>query len=290
MTTETYRIFLAIAKHKSFSKVAKLFYVSTPAISHQISLLEDEFEFPLFKRNKTGVELTQMGEAIYPKIYEIVKKEDELKQLVSVYNGLGKGSIRLGIFNSMCYFIPNLIKKFKELFPQITFEIYQGSYEDIIGWLKNSQIDLGFLSKSVNKEFNFYTIFEDPLMCILPLDYEDIKSITLDEMSNLPFIMQRESCDADAKRLITKLSLDIHTTCHVVDDLTTVSMVEAGYGIAIMPRLTMMGLENRVKMVTILPLDKRIIGVVTKDEELSPAAKEFLKFIKNYNFEGVIYE
>lgn len=58
--------------------------------------------------------------------------------------------------------------------------------------------------------------------------------ISLESLADQPFIMQRESCDADARRMIDKLNLDVRTVCHVVDDKTTVEMVKAGFGFAIM--------------------------------------------------------
>lgn len=287
MDTFSYRVFLTIVKHGSFQKAAELHNVTPPAVSHIVKQLEQEFGFSLFIRNRRGVVLTASGESVLPAITGIVKKEDSLHQLVAELNGLEKGHVRLGIFNSMCRYLPDLIRSFGSQYPRITFEIYQGSYEDIICWLKSGTVDIGFLSKTVNPGFPFYEIFSDPLMCILQKggDILSATEISLESLADAPFIMQRESCDADARRIMDKLSLDVRTVCHVVDDKTTVEMVKAGFGFAIMPLLTMYGFEEEVQILPIQPEEKRVIGIAVRDaQDLPPAVRKFSEHIQSYHF------
>ena len=287
MDTFSYRVFLTIVQYSSFQKATELHDVTPPAISHIVKQLEQEFGFPLFIRSRRGVTLTTSGESVLQVVADIVKKEDALYQLVSELNGLERGHVRLGIFNSMCRYLPALIQDFSKQYPHITFEIYQGSYEDIIEWLKTGVVDIGFLSKTVNPGFPFYEIFSDPLMCILKKGTQTASDteISLESLADSPFVMQRESCDADAKRIMDKLNLDVRTVCHVVDDKTTVEMVKAGFGFAIMPLLTMYGFEEEVKMLPIVPAGKRMIGVSVRDvQDLSPAVKKAFEFIRNYHF------
>ena len=161
MDTFNYRVFLTIVQYNSFQKAAELHNVTPPAISHIIKQMEQEFGGTLFIRNRRGVTLTTTGESILPLISSIIQKEDMLFQYLSDLNGLEKGHVRLGIFNSMCRYLPDLIYGFKAQYPNITFEIYQGSYENIIDWLKTGVVDIGFLSETVNPHFPFYRIFAD---------------------------------------------------------------------------------------------------------------------------------
>ena len=291
MDTFNYRVFLTIVQYSSFQKAAELHNVTPPAISHIIKQMEQEFGGTLFIRNRRGVTLTTTGESILPLISSIIQKEDMLFQYLSDLNGLEKGHVRLGIFNSMCRYLPDLIYGFKAQYPNITFEIYQGSYENIIDWLKTGVVDIGFLSETVNPHFPFYRIFADPLMCILRKGTKTASDseISLESLADVRFIMQRESCDADASRIIDKLNLDVRTVCHVVDDKTTIEMGKAGFGFAIMPLLTMYGFENEVKMLPISPAEERVIGACVRDmHDLAPAVRKVLEFIRNYDY-GKVY-
>jgi LysR family cyn operon transcriptional activator len=55
--------FLAVAKHKKFTKAAASLYVSQPALSQQIKQLEETLGAPLFDRSGRSVTLTDAGEA-----------------------------------------------------------------------------------------------------------------------------------------------------------------------------------------------------------------------------------
>jgi LysR family glycine cleavage system transcriptional activator len=64
------RDFEAAARHLSFKKAAAELSVTPTAVSHQIRLLEDYFQLPLFRRLTRALELTQQGEALLPKVRE----------------------------------------------------------------------------------------------------------------------------------------------------------------------------------------------------------------------------
>ena len=57
--------FLSVAYTKSITRSAAELFVSPPAVSRQISLLEEELGFPLFVRSPRGMELTHAGEIMY---------------------------------------------------------------------------------------------------------------------------------------------------------------------------------------------------------------------------------
>lgn len=54
--------FIAVAKYRNFSRAAQDFYLTQPAISHQIKMLEKELDTELFVRNTKKVTLTDSGE------------------------------------------------------------------------------------------------------------------------------------------------------------------------------------------------------------------------------------
>lgn len=78
MDTEQIRDFLAVARHKNFSKAAEELYIGQPALSRRISCLERQMGVQLFLRNSKAVELTQAGEILQKEAQHIM---DELRQL-----------------------------------------------------------------------------------------------------------------------------------------------------------------------------------------------------------------
>lgn len=64
MANFSYEIFAQVVTTKNFGQAAKILNVTPSAVSHAISQLENELGFPLFIRNRTGVEITPDGQQI----------------------------------------------------------------------------------------------------------------------------------------------------------------------------------------------------------------------------------
>ena len=62
MSLPAYQIFKTVVEQNSFQRAAEILHLTPSAISHSISSLEKELGFPLFIRNKTGIQLTGYGE------------------------------------------------------------------------------------------------------------------------------------------------------------------------------------------------------------------------------------
>ena len=72
-----------------------------------------------------------------------------LKSEVTVANGLKQGTVKVGVFSSVCTsWMPDIIKSFSELYPAIEIEVFQGTYDDVSYWIRNGIVDFGFLSMS----------------------------------------------------------------------------------------------------------------------------------------------
>lgn len=60
-----YKVFLTVAQTKNISKAAEMLYISQPAISYDIKMLENALGGKLFIRTSKGVELTPEAEKLY---------------------------------------------------------------------------------------------------------------------------------------------------------------------------------------------------------------------------------
>ncbi len=65
-----YKVFITVAQTKNISKAAELLYISQPAISYNIKMLENTLGGKLFFRTPKGVELTPEAEKLYNTVSE----------------------------------------------------------------------------------------------------------------------------------------------------------------------------------------------------------------------------
>lgn len=283
MSLPSYQIFKTVVEQSSFQRAAEILHLTPSAISHSISGLENELGFPLFIRNKTGIQLTGYGENLLPYIQKVLNSEEHLKQEISLLNGLEKGTVKLGTFNSVCTnWMPHIVKSFQELYPNISIELYQGNYNDVSNWVKNGLVDIGFLSTSSSDNLKITPIYIDPLVCVVPKGFspKNNKYITIDDIRGQNYVYQREGCDADINNFFHKYELNAISKCYVVDDQSTIAMVESGFGICIMPELVMLNQNNNVDVYRIEPREYRIIGITVLNQKfMAPAVKKMFDHI-----------
>jgi DNA-binding transcriptional LysR family regulator len=283
MTILAYQVFDAVVKEKSFQKAAESMNLTPSSISHTISSMEKELGFPIFVRSKQGIKLTGYGESLRPYIYQILQSEDSLQAAIAQMNGLERGTVKIGAFNSICTtLLPGVIKSFRELHPAIEIEVYQGTYDDVRQWIKNGTVDLGFLSISSSEGLPIIPLFKDRLVSVMPkgTDIGEKDYVRVEELRGLGFVSQRESTDADIQNLLKKYDVEVQSHCHVVDDQSTIAMVESGLGICIMPSLLMSTMRSDVDVYPIEPPEYRVIGICTKKEDvISPAVNSMREHI-----------
>ena len=284
MTLLSYQIFKTVSEAGSFHKAADILGLTPSAISHAVSAMEKELGFSVFTRGKSGVKLTTYGDHLLPYVNAVINSDESLQQAIAEFNGLKQGTVKVGVFSSVCTnWMPGIINSFGAKYPGIEIELFQGTYDDVSYWIKNGVVDFGFLSTSSAGDLPIEPFYRDPLVCIVPEDYEKqepMDCMTIPEMAGQRFVVQRESTDADIQNYLRENNLDISTRYHVVDDLSTCVMVEAGLGICIMPELVMRDIPYRVRMYRMDPDAARIIGLAVKGPGLmAPAVRTLYKHI-----------
>ena len=284
MTLLAYQILKAVADMGSFHKAAEVLGLTPSAVSHSVAALEKKLGFAVLVRSKAGVSLTNYGEQLLPYVNAVLNSDESLQQAISELNGLKKGKVKLGVFSSVCTnWLPDILNSFQGTYPEIEIEVFQGTYADVVYWLKNGVVDLGFLSVSSAKDIPIEPLYEDPLMCVLPKgtpksNPEDY--VTIEDMRHHQFVTQRECTDADIQNFLKENSLTIKSSYHVVDDLSTVALVEKGFGICLMPSLVMHDIPYQVDCYPVYPKASRIIGLAVMNPEfMAPAVRSLYKHI-----------
>lgn len=284
MTLLTYQVFKTVADMGSFHKAADILGLTPSAISHAISSMESELGFSVLTRNKTGVKLTNYGEHLLPYVNAVLNSDESLQQVINEMNGLKTGKVKIGVFSSVCTnWLPDIMSSFCEKYEDITLEVFQGTYADVAYWIKNGVVDLGFLSVSSAGDIPIEPLYRDPLVCVMPRGVKDGSKpdyVDIEEMRNHQFVTQRDCTDADIQNFLKENHLRIQSSYHVVDDLSTVRLVEKGFGICLMPELVMNDIPYEVETYPIRPDSCRIIGIAAMNPNfMAPAVRTMYNHI-----------
>lgn len=91
MRIEQLQSFVEISRSKSISIAAENLYITQPALSHSMKLLEEEFDLPLFHRSSYGVSLTEEGQAILPAAEKLLQDMRRIEKQVGEIRMAKKG-------------------------------------------------------------------------------------------------------------------------------------------------------------------------------------------------------
>lgn len=288
MTLLTYQVFKTVAEQGSFRKAADILGLTPSAISHAVSSMENELGFSVLNRSKSGVTLTNYGEHLLPYVNAVLNSDESLQQAIAEFNGLKQGKVKIGCFSSVCTnWLPDIMHSFREEYPDICIEVFQGTYDDVAYWIKNGVVDLGFLSVSSAADIPIKPLYKDPLLCVVPKGMKRSGKpsyMDIDEMRSHQFVTQRESTDADIQNFLKENFLDVESNYHVVDDLSTIAMVANGFGICLMPEMVMNDIPYEVDCYPVKPDAYRIIGIATLNPDfMAPAVRTMYNHVlENY--------
>lgn len=149
--------FNAVCAYQSISKAAEGLHISQPSLSAAIRDLENEFGVTLFTRHYRGVRLTEEGQALYQHSKELLSRAE---QTATVMRDLGSGRkvLKLGVPPMIgSLILPRICQAFSG--SEISLEITEGGYHDLMGRLMEKELDLAFLPH-IGKP--------DPAVCCMP--------------------------------------------------------------------------------------------------------------------------
>ena len=283
MSLQKYEIFLRTLETGSVSRAAEDLGLTQSAVSHALTSLEEQFGFPVLKRSRSGVRLTEEGKKVLPSVRTILSAEMQLQETVSSIHGLSTGTIRIGTFTSVAvHWLPSILKAFQAAHPHIRFKLLNGDYHDVEQWLEEGAVDLGFVSLPTRAPGKVIPLMKDRLLVILPKDHPlaNLPCFPISFAKQESFISLLESSDQDLRRALDAEDIRPNVRFVTKDDYAIIAMVEQGLGIAIMPELLLQGRRDNIAALELSPQATRTIALaVTDSGRQSPAASQFADFV-----------
>ncbi|WP_051236219.1 LysR family transcriptional regulator [Paenibacillus pinihumi] len=145
MNFEQFEYIAAIARTGSITIAAEQLHVSQAGISKSLSKLEQELGMTLFKRSRLGTVPTDRGKIIIEKVFEILARMEEIRELSMVQSSLTEGEVRFSVGPNFMAVLSKAIIAFKRDYPNVKLEITSKSSEEVIQDLKEDRTDLGLI-------------------------------------------------------------------------------------------------------------------------------------------------
>lgn len=279
-----YRALLKVVEVGSYTKAAEILGYTQPALSQMITSLEKEIGIVLLYRSRYGVRLTPEGETLLPTIQATVQQYEVLRRTEEEIKGLQTGVVRIGTVSSVsCHWLPGVIRKFWEKYPNVQLVLYQGDYTSICEWVRTGVVDFGFVNPVAAKGLETQILRIDPFVAVLPMGHPLTKQIrvSLHELAQEPYLLLEEGCYSEPLEAFRKEGITPNVRMTLHDDYSILSMVEQGLGYSLLAKLVLRKTAYQVAVRSVKEPVLRTLAMVMKDQRVLPAAaKTFLKFVQ----------
>jgi DNA-binding transcriptional LysR family regulator len=138
------RCFVAVAEDLNFRRAAERLHLSHPALSRQISDLEDELGLKFFNRNPRRVELTEAGRVFLVGARRtLASAQEAIAQASEVVKG-ERGRLSIGCYALVTHpFLPDALSRFRGLFPLVEVTVRHMDNSAQVEALLNGSVTLG---------------------------------------------------------------------------------------------------------------------------------------------------
>ncbi len=289
LNLERYRVFYHTAKELSFSKAAEGLFISQPAVSQTIKLLEEELGGQLFLRTSRGVQLTREGEVLFKYIEQAFKLIETGEQKLADIHNLLSGEIKIGASDTLSkYYLLPYLKMFHERYPQVRIQVTNRTTPETVSLLKSGYVDLGIVNLPIEAEQVLIKKVMTVQECFVVGDkYKKLaaEELSIHELVKYPILLlekgtnTRKFVDEYAARNGLILTPEIELGS--IDVL--VQFARIGLGISYVVRDFIqedLNQENLYEIKVKEKIPQRSIGIVTlKDIPLSKAAEMFISLL-----------
>ena len=280
---QKYMAFIKTVEYGSFTRAAQILNYSQSGISRMIGDLENEWHVSLLERGRAGVRLTSDGVQLLPYAQKVCDEYLKLQTQVDELNGMQTGLIRIGTFSSAAtHWIPNIIEKFREQYPKVSYELLIGDYVEIANWIVEGRVDCGFLRLPTSADLDVTYLESDRLLAVLPENHPlaDCKVFPVEQINQESFILQGKGLKAEAEDFFEQHGLHPAAYCTTWDDYAIMSLVERGVGISLLPELILRRTPYHIVIKELSVSTSRDIGFAVRDKKTaSLAVKRFMEYL-----------
>jgi len=236
------RLFVSAARAGSIVRAAQQEHIAPSALSRRLADLEHAFGTPLLIRSPRGIALTNAGRMV---LARGEKFDDELQSLVRDVQSMGdevRGTVRLyANMSAVIGFLPERLRSFMQKYPGVAVSLLEKDTPEVIRACLDDLADVGVgVDVPVPAGLDAWPFASDPLQVVVRKDNSLARRKSLGFVQALEHsligVHQGGALDRSLHERAAALQRPFSPTVSVSSFDAVCRMVEAGLGIAIIPR------------------------------------------------------
>lgn len=137
-------LFVKAAELRNLTRAAEASFITVPAASRRLSLLEHQFKAQLFERHSRGLQLTPAGEHLLKHAREVIAAVNHMRADMGNY-ATGRSAVLriLGNTSAMAQFLPSDVALFQEKNENVRIVLEESWSDEVFRRVRSGDADLG---------------------------------------------------------------------------------------------------------------------------------------------------
>ena len=254
MDTQGIVAFITAAETGSFTLTAEKLFLTQPAVSRRIAVMEASLGAKLFDRIGKTIKITSTGEKVLPIARQILAQFDDMQMTVDNLNQQISGKLTVATSHHIgLHRLPGILRRYSECYPQVNLDIRFMDSEQACQLLLHGQLDLAIVTlpqdspKTLSKE----VLWLDPLHIVTndthPLSQQE--QLAFETVLHYPAVLP--SANTYTRRILDDFTQKEHRSLNIAMEtnyLETLAMLTSvGMGWSLLPEI----LTNKQKLKTL---------------------------------------
>ncbi|WP_213992895.1 LysR family transcriptional regulator [Sodalis sp. dw_96] len=275
------RVFVAIARHGSFSRAGETIGLSQSAVSHSIKELEKEVGVTLLDRTTREVVLTEAGQRLVSRLERALDELNTTLQDARHYGQQRSGKVHIAASPTIsAHLMPQCLSVSEKLYPDIKVRLRDRPQQWVLESIRNAEVDFGIVIDPIQTaDLYCQPVLLEPflLLCRSDHPFAGQKQVAWRSLNGCRLVLQDYA--SGSRALLDEALRQQGITAEIVQEIghpaTLFPMVEAGIGISIVPALALPLPAGSSLVVRALQpeINRSLMLARRKNRTLSPAGE-----------------
>lgn len=288
-------VLVAVAQEKSFSRAAERLHRTQPAVSQAIRRLETEIGEPLFDRSSKDGTMTAAGRVLFALAQQVINLRHGAHAAIKELKDLHRGKLSLSANEYTVMYLLPLLPVFRARHPHVKIDVKRSLASRISSEILARETEIGIVSfKPTDTAITSVAVLTDELALIVPPNHPlaGKKTVSVRELGAESFVAH--NVPSPYRERVMRTFEKYRTPLNISLEMPTLEaikrFVEAGMGVALVPRLTAQAEIARGQVAALavseMKLERKLYLVYRKGATLSHAARAFLRVARELQQAG----
>jgi len=284
------RYFVAVAEALNFTKAAARLHLAQPALSRQVSDLEEELGVDLLKRTSHGVLLTEEGKYFLRDAQEILQRADESVARVRAIARGNIGEVQVGYLPPLeLHILPRALAEFRKTTPGVNVVLHDLGTDELCQELRSGTLHVALMMQPTAESttgIEFEEVRRYPFFVAMASGHAlaKMKTIPVEALARQPLVILNRRRNSEFHRVLHRVFAPLRPQIATESDSmnSLITEINVGNCVAVVSEAFKQAVGKRLLYRRLVKTDAAMcVGIArAKNGDMPPAAEKLCASIR----------